>query len=215
MPVPQIQDGHVPIHGAWEEAQRFLRRQLHDHFNAVKDELYAVTANGAGRKFTDDGIYLPDVQGYKLRAGPRPSELTRQIGDATLYVGPAASLEQRGSAYLYAGARDAFEAALPFGIAVAFDEAPQEQVTDPDIGELLDAEEIMNLRALRTLGALKHTLAEHCRHDPRCLRVAFTTDYSLAGTFSVVPVGSDDVEEASVALVYVEIDVEQRIYTPK
>lgn len=217
-----VLDGHIGISDGWDVAQEFLLLKLLTHFNATKDDLFNVTEVD-GNKYTEDGYYLPDVRTWYWHAGPSPQEVTSQIGQPSGFVGPVADTARAGGLNLLADSKNGYHARLPFGLAIAFDGAPNEPVKcpvevavkgEPD-ARFLTAKEILVRRATKYLGALKHTIHERCGLAPACLRAVITSDYTLAGALRVVDIESTDQTTRPVALIFVEILADQEQYTPK
>lgn len=194
------------IDDATERLVEILRRKFNDEL----DSAFGRDADN----FTDDGIYLPDLDGDEIYRYPAPNRRDREdmaakrqqtVAGFVGFVGDSSSTDT----YTASSQGRLVDVARPFGAALLFNHAPQKDASAAGQSRNLTPNELMYKRSVLYLGALEHTVAKYaCRHDA-------VNDSSPRSDLPIT--GGIEIDEGKLGLwgvVLYEFDVDQEVLFP-
>lgn len=203
MPAP------IAAHLAVIEAQERLLKILVEQYDA---DLVALWQVDPVTRMSQDGYHLPPVACWYRQ--PAPSRITMPDPQHNVagFVGQIDAV-QYGTFKNGVGASFVVDAQTPFGIGIYFIDSPQPDIADPiQPARRLGVEEVLLGRALRYLGALKHTLVQYGCHSLAIADVTPTADMGLGGEIASREANNDD--RSLLGIVMLELNVGQFVAYP-
>lgn len=195
-------------HYALETILVFLFDVLFRHYNEQKNLIYKVDKN-----FSDDLIFLPDVDDWMI-AIPGRDALAQRAQKVSGYIVPTDS-SLRGSDYASIVNFDnghlvtkSFVAGIIFrqGVMPRVLKVPGSRQSN---ARRIKQEEYEDFRAMRYLGALRHTIQKFGQYEPYTLKIVPVTDLSFFGLDPVYDDGQTEPQGKAVFgfdVVYMETD---------
>ena len=192
---------------------RFVKKVLKEKFTEELHTLYGVLDPDA--PYDADGFWLDGLGAVYLKPGPSLQEM-RKPARVAAFVSIFTPTEDnplngQTSIYQISDAGSFAVARLQVAVTLVIEAVSQEEITLD--GEVLDTSEILGLRALRYLGALKHTITKWCAFYPEARAAWPINDYPFSGEIQVSPRQGQS-ESVTVAMAHLEFALEQDLTLP-
>jgi hypothetical protein len=165
----------IETHKAVTEARQTIIEILSDQYANTLDSNWSRD----GDNVTSDGIYLPDIDEIYRQTSPDLQD-AKDAGHVVAYVGrtgPSRLAEE----YNRATSSWVGEVRTPMGVMIIFSSAPQTAPTDSITGQTYRTKEILEARAERYAGSLRHVISEYAHRSNAIYTTRFLDDFAGAG----------------------------------